>query len=232
MMESTEQEKELWQSYREEKSPLTQEEIINRYLDRTKAVAASLYMKRPNNSVDFSDYYHYAIVGLLEAIRNYKIEKNDNFFAYAKIRITGSVLDGISTMTEKALQIKAKHRYQQRLDSINDKKFKEKDLFQDFLGLSISLAIGFILESEHDGEQAYYSANEHSDIKEILNYCLDNLQPDEKTVILYHYYYEVEFRSIAEMLDLSCSRIAQLHKSGIASIRKIYEQAVEFDVTY
>lgn len=232
MKEATSQERELWQSYRKDGSSLTQEEIINMYLDKTKTVAASLYMKRPNNTVDFSDYYHYAIVGLLEAIRNYKIEKNDNFFAYAKIRITGSILDGISTMTEKALQIKARHRYQQRLDSINDKNFSDKDLFQDFLGLSISLAIGFILDAENKGDESYYSTSEHSDIREILKYCLDNLEADERSVILYHYYYEVEFRSIAEMLNLSRSRIAQLHKRGIENIRKIYEQAVEFDVSY
>lgn len=216
----------------ENPDPTMKEKIVSTYLEQTKMLAAGLYLKRPNNTVEFSDYYHYAIVGLLEAIKNYRLDKNDNFFAYARIRIKGAVLDGISRMTEKSLQIKQKNTYQQRLASINDKTFDENDLFADFVDLSISLAIGFIIEADEDSPEKYYSTSEQADIREVLNYCVENISPDERSVILYHYYYEVEFKTIAEILGLSKSRIAQLHKSGIDSIREIYEKTVNFDVAY
>jgi RNA polymerase sigma factor for flagellar operon FliA len=231
-MESTNQEKALWQSYGRDHSPMIQEEIINMYIDRTKAVAASLYLKRPNNAVDFSDYYHYAIVGLLEAMRTYKVEKNDNFFAYARVRIKGSVLDGISIMTEKALQIKQNNTHQQRLSSLKDEKFNKHDLFGDFLNLSVSLAIGFIIEAVETSDSGYYSTSDQSELREILDYCVRNIDPDQRNVIIYHYYYEVEFKTIAEIMNLSRSRVAQLHKSGIESVREIYEKAVNLDVAY
>jgi RNA polymerase sigma factor for flagellar operon FliA len=59
-----------------------------------------------------------------------------------------------------------------------------------------------------------------------------NIDPDQRNVIIYHYYYEVEFKTIAEIMNLSRSRVAQLHKSGIESVREIYEKAVNLDVAY
>jgi len=231
-METSELDQVLWSDYSESQDPLIKKQIVNKYLDQTRKLAASLYLKRPNNAIDFGDYYHYAIVGLLESIRTYKFDKNDNFFAYARSRIKGSILDGIAVMTEKSLQIKQRNATQQRLASIKGESRNSNDLFGDFINLSVSLAIGFILEADGSEEHSYYSTDEQSDLKEILGYCVDNINADERNVILYHYYYEVEFKTIAEIMGVSRSRIAQLHKSGIDSVREIYEKAQGFDVTY
>lgn len=224
--------KELWQEYQRNPRPELKHQIISSYLDSTKMLAATLYGKRPNDSVEFSDYYHYAIQGLLEAFNTYRYEKNDNFFAYARIRIKGAVLDGIALMTERSLQLKQKTVYQQRLASIYGDEPIGNDLFYEFVDISLSLAIGFVLESEQAPACEYYASTEQKELKEVLLFCLDALEGNEKTVLMYHYFYEVDFVSIAEMLGVSRSRVAQLHKSGLANVRSIYEKAVSVDVSY
>jgi RNA polymerase sigma factor FliA len=223
----------LWLDFKKNKDALLKQKIIFFYLEQVKSIAASLFAKRPNNNVDFSDYFHYAILGLIESIDLYKYRLNDNFMAYAHHRIRGSVLTGITKMSEKSNFLNYKKKYTQRIDSLS-KANNQSDLFDEMVDLSISLTIGYIFENAdlHDDIETPYYDNKTLELHETLLQCVEHLTGNEKSVIQYHYFYDIDFKTISEMLDLSASRIAQLHRSGLENIRKIYNKDLNLDVSY
>ena len=185
-MDSSDKEKELWRKYFRNKSPEIKEQLTLMYLPKTKALTASIYARRPGEAIDFDDYFHFAVLGLIEAIDAYKVEKNDNFFNYARLRIKGAVLDGIYKMTEKGNALQQQNTYQQRLHSIKKKKPDTDQLFYEFIDIAIGLAIGVVLEQDFSAGNGVYEGHEALTLKEELAYCIQHLEPELRAVLLYH----------------------------------------------
>ncbi|MCW8932948.1 MAG: sigma-70 family RNA polymerase sigma factor [Gammaproteobacteria bacterium] len=216
----------LWENYNASRNDEDRNKIVTLYLKQTKIIAATLYKKRYNNQIDFSDYYHFAIIGLIQSIERFDLSRRFKFMSYAQNRIRGSILNGISSMTEDICQSsKYKNVYQERLLTIRDANHDHNgDLFDEMIDLSIGLSIGMFLESETDfSNNSIYSYNEIAELKGILEYYVELLADDEKIIIRYHYFYGMTFKTIAEILNLSFSRIAQLHHKALSEIRSQIE---------
>ena len=55
--------------------------------------------------------------------------------------------------------------------------------------------------------------------KEVLEFAITELRPKEKLVITLYYYEDMLLREIAEVMNLSESRVSQLHHRALTSIR-------------
>lgn len=228
----------LWKEFRRTGDAALKQVLIETYIGVAKLHAASIYKLRYNNAIEYSDYYHFAIIGLIEAISSYKYDLNDYFPAYAKHRVRGAIFDGLAGMTEKASQSTQTQLYQHRLISFLEQDEKDDsdsaELFDEMVSLSISLSISAILDTSesHSARLTDYGNHEIAELKELLKMCVDKLSRDERLVINYHYFHDVDFVVIAELMELTKGRVSQIHKNAITHIRQFYENELQLDALF
>lgn len=225
-----EQELALWELVKERKDQAARHTLIEYYTFLAKRSAASLYAHRPDNEVEFADYMQYAVVGLIESVDRYDPSQKVPFSAFAKYRIRGSVLDGIEKLSERRMQISYRSRVRkERLESINQGKesSKKEDLFAEMVDLTISLAIGFMLEdsgivqshNKSTDDTAYREKN-LAQVKHRLSTIVTELPERECLIIRYHYFYHVGFEELSDILNISKGRVSHLHKRALEQIRE------------
>lgn len=187
-------------------------------------IAASLYKRRFDNSLDFDDYKHYGFIGLLEAKSKYTSSKGASFDTYATYRVRGAILNGIVKNSEKMQLYAYQTRVEKdRLRSLQITTSHNKDeLFDLFINLTSNLAISAFLDDISEAEMALDSCAEQyykSQVSSDLLLGIEHLKGDEKLIITYHYFGGLSFQEIAEILMLTKGRISQLHKSALTTLR-------------
>ena len=94
----------LWQALQELGDPRAREQLIIRYGDFARMIAAKLYGTRRDDTVPFKDYLQYAQIGLIEALDRFDAGLGASFESYSSHRIRGSILNGLSRLTELRAQ--------------------------------------------------------------------------------------------------------------------------------
>ena len=217
-----------WELYRRNGGIKERNKLVDIYLDKTKTLSAKLYVSRLSNIADYSDYLHYGLLGLISSIERYDPSYGAQFFTYATYRIKGAIIDGVASMEEKTASSSNELIFKSRFLSIYDEQ-GEEDLFTNLVDTTVMLAIGFMLE-DTDEINDQYSSHAFSELQGSLKNYIDFLDNDEKLVIQYHYFNQIPFVTIAEILGLSKSRIAQIHKKALLVLRAKYSNSLELEL--
>jgi RNA polymerase sigma factor for flagellar operon FliA len=200
------------------------ERLIERHLPVAQKVAAVLYSSRVDDSVEFDDYLQYARIGLLEAIDRYDPARAVSFATFASHRVRGAILNGIDRSTELALQGAERRRLRrERLRSLKDEAAASSDDgFVRMVDLTLSLAIGYLLEESGTlrpeppaATNEPYRSLEMKRLRDRIGLLVAALPERERAVIRHHYYEHKEFVAIAELLEVSRGRVAQLHARAL-----------------
>lgn len=243
-MNTTEREK-LWKTYKENPSSEIREQIILEYAPLVKVVAGRLSMYLGYN-VEYDDLVGYGIFGLIDAIDKFDSEKDVKFETYASLRIRGSILDHIRKMDWIPRTVRQK---QKKLDEAvkqiemrTGKNASEEDIARE-IGISdeelsiwqSQLKITNIVslnEYVEQGSEPVMDARNNShfiqpeekiqenELKEVLKDTLDLLTEKERKVIELYYYEELTLKEISKVLEVSESRISQLHTKALLKMRK------------
>jgi RNA polymerase sigma factor for flagellar operon FliA len=182
--------------------------------------------------------YQLAYAGLLEALDRYDPGRGAAFRPFAAHRISGSIRDGLSRMTEVREQLSWRRRLQrERLQSLREKDGNAGFVAQPIENLSeivVGLALGFMLEdagfSLDDGSgdgaaarPAAGTAYESTAWREIVQQlqCEMLRLPEREQAILHKHYLEgVCFDDLSTLFAVSKGRISQLHRAGLIQLRK------------
>lgn len=236
----------LWLEYAKKPTAELREKIIIEYAGLVKIVAGKLSMYLGYN-VEYDDLVGYGTFGLIDAIDKFDYGKGVKFETYASLRIRGAILDQIRKMdwlprTVRQKQKKMDAAYQ-KIEAVagrmatDDEVAAELEISVDELdswqaqtkasGL-ISLdgyleqgsegGISSIAEGVEEAKQPE-AALEKQEIKRLLLEALEMLTEKEKKVILLYYYEELTLKEISEVLEVSESRISQLHTKAIQKLR-------------
>ncbi len=224
------------------------DKFVMDYLPLVKYIVGKFMIYLPTH-LDQEDLIESGILGLIEAAERFKEDKGVKFKTYAFHRIRGSVLDYLRlqdwvprSVREKDNLIKETHNsLEQKLD-----RSPEPIEIAEALGIScseldkmladINMCSMLYIEDINIGNDgdSRVSANEIikdnkaseplSDLelmeeKEVLERAIAELRPKEKLVITLYYYEDMLLREIAEVMNLSESRISQLHHRALMSIR-------------
>ncbi|MBI9073174.1 MAG: sigma-70 family RNA polymerase sigma factor [Melioribacteraceae bacterium] len=202
----------LWAQYKKKPDTNTKKQIMVNYTNLVHYVIH--HSKFINlNIVDERDYFQFGVEGLSEAIDRFDPDYGTKFETYAIQRIRGKIIDEL-----RKLQIKP--RSQNTEDKVS------------FRNIS--------LDSSYDGEEGY-SLNEvipsdgktpdelvHKDEqKEILVRCIKNLPERDRTVIALYYYENLNYNEISEILDITISRVSQIHSKIIKELKQKITQTYE-----
>ena len=237
--------KRLWVDYARTKSPEIREKIILEYAPLVKVVAGRLGMYLGNN-VEFDDLVGYGIFGLIDAIDKFDSMKEVKFETYASLRIRGSILDQIRkmdwiprTIRQKQKQIEAVMRQveqetgRQATDEeialglgISDEEYTDWQSQMKITGV-VSLNEYIEQGSDISNDRVRVSSHfeqpekvmEKHELKDMLMEALELLTEKEKKVILLYYYEDLTLKEISNILEVSESRLSQLHTKALSKMK-------------
>ena len=237
--------KRLLEEYAANKRPETREQLILEYAPLVKAVAGRLSMYLGYN-VDYEDLVSYGIFGLIDAIDKFDCLKEVKFETYASLRIRGAILDQIRKMDWIPRSVRQRQRKideaMKQIEMRTGKTASDEELAKQ-LGLTdeelcswqTQLKVTNVVslnEFEETGpEPMIDSAHpvrfsqpeevvEEEELKEKLAESLELLTEKERRVIELYYYEDMTLKEISKILEVSESRISQLHTKALNKMRK------------
>jgi RNA polymerase sigma factor FliA len=246
-------ENELWSLFRSSGDDALRRQLISHHLDYARIVAATYYARRTHDEIEFAEYHQLASLALIESIDRYDPDKGAQFKTFASRRMHGAILDGIERLTEKQQQIAVKQRLRkERLKSIVETtddagpasgqagKAHTEDLFRYLAEVGIGIALGCLLEGTgmvegHDETGTVpraYDRLEAKQLRQRLHDLVEHLPRQEQTVITAHYLHDHSFEDIASRLELTKSRISQIHRRGLQLLREKLHASRSVDVTW
>lgn len=227
-----------WLEFARSRSPELRNELVQRYAGLARMMAARLYQKRADNSVQFADYLQYARVGLVEAIDHFDIAREVPFEAYSSFRIKGAILNGLEGESELAAQRAFwSRRARDRFDSIRQQAVRgdRRASLEELVSLTVGLALSHLLESD-EGEPVDdslaanpYASAELAQLRRRVRALLPALPPRERELIQRHYEEQVEFQAIAAEWGLTKGRVSQLHAQALQRLRTLLGQKPKLD---
>ncbi|SEK92792.1 RNA polymerase sigma factor for flagellar operon FliA [Roseateles sp. YR242] len=251
-----ERENELWSLFRASGDQALRQQLISHYLDYARVVAATYYARRIHDEIEFAEYHQLASLALVESIDRYDPDKGAQFKTFASRRMHGAILDGIERLTEKQQQIAVRQRLRkERLESVMaqdqrpgtpvpDAKAAPEDLFRYLAEVGIGIALGCLLDdtgmmAREDGTDVdiglaplAYQRVEMKQLRARLHDLVRHLPAQEYTVISLHYIQEHSFEDIATRLELTKSRISQIHRRGLQLLRDKLHASRAVDVAW
>lgn len=232
-------ETQLWRRLREQNDAAAREQLLARHMSYAHVVASSYYAKRFHDEIEFGDYLQYASVGLLEAMERYEPGRGAQFRTFAARRMHGAILDGIERLTEKQQQIATRQRMRgERLQAMKEIAIEQaglpagaapkstEQLFKFVSEVGLGLALAWLLEGtsmveEPDRAEAvpFYRDTELRERRQRLLRAVDELPPQERTVIRSHYIQEISFEEVAATLKVTRGRVSQIHRQALLRLR-------------
>lgn len=234
----------LWREYARSNSNELREKLILEYAPLVKVVAGRLSMYLGNN-VEYDDLVSYGIFGLIDAIDKFDCTKLVKFETYASLRIRGSILDQIRKMDWIPRTIRQK---QKRIDAASKDieatlgRNATQEEIAEKLGISddeytdwqTQMKVTNLVSLDEYMEQGSDVANgkttschfampeevlEENELKQVLAQTLELLTEKERKVIELYYYEELTLKEISSILEVSESRVSQLHTKALQKMK-------------
>jgi len=242
-------EKELWVRYKEQADAGARDELIVRYMRVVKYVAGRMAIHVPS-SVEMDDLIGWGVLGLLDAIEKFDLAQDIKFSTYASIRVRGAIIDHIRSLDWAPRSLRAlarkigaardKLRHEHGRDPSNDEIAEilgisgeqvEDTMAQLQTAQMLSLD-DFMPAEEADearkldllADETGPTPGESAETKEKQDRVADAILklPEQQQKVLYLYYYEeLTLKEIGVTLEVSESRVCQIHGAAVKKLRKV-----------
>jgi RNA polymerase sigma factor for flagellar operon FliA len=237
----------LWKDYQRRPTPELREQLILAYAQLVRLVAGRLSMYLGHN-VEYEDLVSYGIFGLIDAIDKFNMEKNVKFETYASLRIRGAILDQIRKMDWIPRTVRQRQRkIDEAIRTIEMRTGKtasdeeiavelgvsdeELCIWQSQLKVTNVVSLNEFEEQGVGAEPVMDPTHnshfeqpeevvEQEELKLMLGEALELLTEKERTVIELYYYEDMTLKEISKILDVSESRVSQLHTKALLKMRK------------
>jgi RNA polymerase sigma factor for flagellar operon FliA len=217
-------------------------ELVERHAPLVKRIAHHLLARLPA-SVLVDDLIQAGMIGLLEASRNFDGTKGASFETFAGIRIRGSMLDEIRkgdwtprsvhkngrAITEAINQVERETGRDARDFDVAEKLHVSIDQYHQML---IEVNVGKIIGIEDLGVTDDVIADERSkgsdtpfedllqgSFQKALAHAITTLPEREAIVLSLYYDEELNLREIGEVLEVSESRVSQIHSQAMLKLK-------------
>lgn len=230
----------------ETRDPAIREEIILRFVPLVHYVLGRLGISQ-NMGADYEDAASQGLLGLIEAVDRYDAKYGTQFSTYATLRIRGKVIDGlrnsdwlsrgarkrarnvqdgISTLWEKLHRTPTEEELATHLNmTIPEVQKGLQDSNRAIVSLdTLTLTITDGEKSLHEilpdeNQVAPDEAVEEAELERILKEMIRTLPEREQIILSLYYYEELTFKEIGAVLDISESRVCQLHSRIITALQ-------------
>lgn len=241
-------EEELWLEFRKTRSPALRDAFIRQYMPLVKYVAGKISVGMPGN-VEFDDLVGCGQFGLLDAINKFDPDKNVKFKTYAVTRIRGAIFDELRQLDWVPRSVRQKSReiedaivqlearlgrtasdaeiatsmgvseaeYQQTILKVSGTSMISLNELWGSGDESDNISIGDTIESPASLNPDVIV--ERDEIKRVITEAINELPEKEKMVLVLYYHEDLTFKEIGQVLNVSESRISQLHTKANLRLR-------------
>ncbi|MCR4413537.1 MAG: FliA/WhiG family RNA polymerase sigma factor, partial [Thermoguttaceae bacterium] len=230
----------LWIEFK--KDPTNQElrnRLVEIYLPLVKYNGERIWARLPEG-VELDDLISAGVFGLMDAIDAFDLSRGVKFETYCVPRIRGAMLDELRTMDWVPRLVRSKasklNEAMKTLEARLGRQPTENELAEE-LGISIQELEKMMLDASAVNlislNKKWYETDSYKDVREIdiledkkgedptkriqkadlMRLVTKGLNRNERLIIILYYYEELTMKEIGATLDLSESRVSQMHSS-------------------
>jgi RNA polymerase sigma factor for flagellar operon FliA len=205
------------------------------YLPAVKSMAFRLKERLPS-FIEYSDLVSIGTEELVKLSRRYDKAQNDSFWGYAKKRVYGSMLDYLRSLD---IMSRNNRKLVKQIDSIIDvhlAKYNQEPSNED-LAEALETTVTKIKEARKaseiytllpisegndfvDDSKDTLKSIEQDDLISSIQDILETLTEREQLIIQLYYFEELNLKEISAILNITESRISQIHKAVIKKIKE------------
>ncbi len=235
----------IWREYQRTRSERLRNYLMEKFLPLVRYNAERIYTRLPDE-VDIDDLMSAGLFGLMDAIDAFELERNVKFETYCAPRIRGAILDELRAMdwvprlvrhrtakvelARQAIEIESgrpatDQEVAQRLgvDPVEFDKIKRDSsavathsITRRFASSDGTRELREIDVVRDDGESGPVHEIQRRDLKDLITRGLSRA---ERLIVVLYYYEGMTMKEIGATLDLSESRVSQMHSSILARLK-------------
>ncbi|MFZ5832830.1 MAG: FliA/WhiG family RNA polymerase sigma factor [Planctomycetota bacterium] len=236
----------LWIEFK--KDPENQElrnRLVEIYLPLVKYNGERIWSRLPEG-VELDDLISAGVFGLMDAIDAFDLTRGVKFETYCVPRIRGAMLDELRTMDWVPRLVRSKaSRLNEAIKTLETRLGRqpnEQELAEE-LGISVAELEKMILDASAVNlislNKKWYETDSYKDVREIdiledkkgedptrriqkndlMRLVTKGLNRNERLIIILYYYEELTMKEIGATLDLSESRVSQMHSSIVQRLQ-------------
>jgi RNA polymerase sigma factor for flagellar operon FliA len=243
----------IWQKWKDARDSQAGDVLIKKYMPLVSYHVQRISVGLPK-SVNKDDLMSLGLYGLYDALEKFDPSRDLKFDTYASFRVRGAIIDGLRkedwlprSSREKAKRIEATI---EKLEQKHLRNISSKEIANE-LGISEGEVVNVINEGfyanvlsideqlvdHEDGESIGFRIkddNQQTPEEKIvkdeliaqLSDVITELSEKEQLVISFFYKEELTLTEIGQIMNLSTSRISQIHSKALFKLRKILENVI------
>ncbi|HVA48430.1 MAG TPA: FliA/WhiG family RNA polymerase sigma factor [Pirellulales bacterium] len=241
----------IWETFKAD--PSNQElrnRLVEMYLPLVKYNGERIWSRLPEG-VELDDLVSAGVFGLMDAIDAFDLSRGVKFETYCVPRIRGAMLDELRTMDWVPRLVRSKaSKLNEAIKTLETKMGRQPTETELAAQLEISVPEleKMILDANAVGlislNKKWYETDSYKDVREIdiledkkgedptrriqktdlMRLVTKGLNRNERLIIILYYYEELTMKEIGATLDLSESRVSQMHSSIVQRLQTQLER--------
>ena len=240
----------LWNDYFKDRTDKkTRDALIVQYIYLTRYVVGRVKVALPP-TFSIEDISSYGVEGLIDAVEKFSPNKGARFETYALMRIRGNIIDKICSQDflprsarKKIKDVKvAQENLRQKLgrpptsSEIGEVLGLEKEKVEQILAEDTTITSIYdkkgsseesveVIDTIQDTKRLNPQEElEEKDVKRQLEYALKKLPERERMIMVLYYHENMTLKEIGEAIEISESRVCQLHAQAIMKLKNILSE--------
>ncbi len=237
---------EVWVEYKSTRDPLLRNRLLETYKGIVKYNSERIGAKLPDE-VEVDDLMSAGIFGLVDAIESFDLERGVKFETYCAPRIRGAILDELRAMDWVPRLVRSRanklDRATQALETLNGRAPTEQEIsrhmalppeeFKRLLRDAKAVSVVSLSRKQYETDssrdvceidvlQDKRSSDpvEEAQKRDLREFITKGLSRAERLVLILYYYEQMTMKEIGNTLDLSESRVSQMHSSILARLKE------------
>lgn len=223
------------------------DQLIMDYAPLIKFVAQRIASRLPSN-IDIDDLISAGVIGLMDAIEKYDPSRDNKFKTYAEFRIRGAILDELRSQDWVPRSVRDKAKKIERAFADLEQRFGRAATDEEIsteLGMPLEeyyemvskvksitmLSIDDMVGPSYQDRKSLLDCLENTNsknpfaqlkskgVRQLLMQHIETLPEKQKLVLSLYYYEDLNLKEIGKILEVTESRISQLHTQAIEKLR-------------
>ena len=243
--------------YRSITDSKTKDEIIVEYAPLIKYIAHKIASRLPSN-IELDDLISCGVIGLMDAMKKFDSSRDNKFKTYAEFRIKGAMYDELRAQdwVPRSVREKAKvlERAYAKLETALGRPATDKEMCEELdctmeefhvllnkaqvvYFLNVDDSVNFnrgdkklltsVLESNQSSNP--FAVANYQNIREKIKEGIEALPEKQRLVLSLYYYEDLNLKEIGKILDVTESRISQLHTQALIGLKFKLKPVLEID---
>ena len=235
----------VWKDYRADPRVDLRNRLLENYLHLVKYNAERIWARLPDG-VDLDDLISAGTFGLLDAVDAFDLQRGVKFETYCVPRIRGAMLDELRTMDWVPRLVRSKQsKVQAALKGLEAALGRPptREELSERMGVPMDQIEALVSEASAVGlvslNKKWYETDSYKDVREIdvledkksedptgrlqnrdlMRLVTRGLNRNERLIVILYYYEEMTMKEIGATLNLSESRVSQMHSSIVARLQ-------------